>query len=271
MGKVDIYDISSGAWYTQTTTGDPTVTDNGGFPNPRMIGCVVAASAPDNSSHNIYMYGGGGSYLSGGFDEIWVLSLPMFRWTRVFTGSLPLFGNTCHMAGNKYMLSVGGYREAGGCMVFLGLFDASELQWVPNYQPSIEYYIPPKIASIVGGTSQGGAKVTSPEAGWGSNVEAVFHPQTTGGPPPSNPTSTPSPKTKSKTPAILGGVLGGLLCLGAVLALILILLRRRRQREKASHSPKPPALSTAEQGAGSTWNHPPQELDAGIFHGGARP
>ena len=274
MEKVDIYDISSGAWYTQTTTGDPTITDSSanGFPKPRMIGCVVAASALDNTSHHIYMYGGGESYLSGSLEEVWVLSLPMFRWTRVFLHNLGLFGNTCHLAGNRYMLVVGGYRESGGCTEFLAIYDVSELQWVRNYYTNSAYYVPPEIANIVGGTPQGGATVTSPEAGWGSNVEAVFHSQTTGKPSPSTLTPT-SPQPKPNIPAILGGVLGGLLGAAAVFFII-----RQSLREDASrHHREPHSLPIADPGlgspqhydGGSTWNHPVQEIEAGIFRGGA--
>ena len=84
-GKVDIYDISSGGRYTQATTGDLKTKDGdvNGFPKPRMAGCVVAASAPDNSSHRIYMYRGGGKYSGNLFDEVWVLSLPILHWRRV--------------------------------------------------------------------------------------------------------------------------------------------------------------------------------------------
>ena len=280
MKEVDIYDISSGTWYTQTTTGDSQATgsDVNGFPKPRMIGCTVAASAPDNSSHHIYMYGGGGKYFGDSFDEIWVLSLPMFRWTKVYDGPLGVFGNTCHLNGKRYMLSVGGYREAPGCLTLLWVYDASELQWVDNYYPNAAYYVPVKIASIVGGTSQGGSTVTSPEAGWGTNLEAVFHPGSTGGPPSnstsnstSNPTSTststststPSPQPKANTLAILGGVLGGFLGATAVLSALLFFLRQRRLREDTSSRPKSAGLGAdlpEHYDGESTWNPPLHEM-----------
>ena len=279
MKEVDIYDISSGTWYTQTTTGDPKTTDGdvNGFPKPRMIGCVVAASAPDNSSHHIYMYGGGGEYFGSLFDEVWVLSLPMFRWTKVYGGPFGLLGNTCHLTGERYMLAVGGYREAGGCMTLLGIYDVSELQWVNTYYPNTAYFVPAKIATIIGGTSQGGSTVTSPEAGWGTNLEAIFRSESVGGPSPSNSTSnststsnptststsTPSPQPKPKTTAILGGVLGGLLGITAALSALLFLLHRRRLREDSPRRPKSagPGVGFPEYyEGGSIWNLPPQEM-----------
>ena len=53
MDVIDIFDISSyynaslpaGTWYKQSTSGDT--------PDMRVDFCVVAASAPDGSSHNM--------------------------------------------------------------------------------------------------------------------------------------------------------------------------------------------------------------------------
>jgi len=59
MNQINIFDVStvlgtandsSDGWYTQTITGT--------VPESRVDFCLVLASAPDNSSHNIYMYGG---------------------------------------------------------------------------------------------------------------------------------------------------------------------------------------------------------------------
>ena len=63
MTQVNIFDVdyavalssegrSGSGWYTQTITGEDV-------PAPRVDFCVVVASAPDGSSFNIYMYGGG--------------------------------------------------------------------------------------------------------------------------------------------------------------------------------------------------------------------
>lgn len=45
-------ETSNNGWYTQTTTVE--------VPSSRIDFCVVSVSAPDNSSVNIYMYGGKG-------------------------------------------------------------------------------------------------------------------------------------------------------------------------------------------------------------------
>ena len=54
-----------------------------------------------------YMYGGRDA-ANNYFDEIWVLSLPSFSWTLVFSGKSPRFSHTCHLVGSRTMLTVGG-------------------------------------------------------------------------------------------------------------------------------------------------------------------
>ena len=193
MENVNIYDISSGVWYNQITTGDPKATggDVNGFPKPRMFGCVVAASAPDNSSHQIYMYGGSEKYYSDSLDEVWVLSLPMFRWTQVYGDQYGLYGHTCHLTGGRYMLAVGEYR--GICTDLMDIYDVSELEWVNTYYPDKAYSVPAKIALIIGGTSQGNATVTSPEAGWAETLKHSFASEPPASLPNPSPTHLPSP------------------------------------------------------------------------------
>lgn len=51
MSSIGIFDINStavgGTWYNQTATGDT--------PSPRIDFCMVIVSAPDKSSHNMYV------------------------------------------------------------------------------------------------------------------------------------------------------------------------------------------------------------------------
>ena len=245
-----------------------------------MLGCAVAVSAPDNSSHQIYMHSGAGKLYGESFDDVWVLSLPMFRWRKAYEASFGFFGHTCHLVGNnKYMLVLSGYREANWCEKFVYVFDLSGMKWVDTYYPNITYTVPQEISTIIGGNPRGGATVTSPEAGWGSNVEALFRTQNSSKPSPSpstlaSPSPSPSatPKPKSNTPVILGGVLGSLLGVAAVLSGILFFLRRRSPRAAASHT-KPAALQEADPDAGLSqlydgrlsW-HPAQELDSEVVH-----
>lgn len=53
MRFIDVFDVASlddgsdGVWYTQKASGD--------IPDPRVEPCLVVASAPDNSSYNMWV------------------------------------------------------------------------------------------------------------------------------------------------------------------------------------------------------------------------
>jgi hypothetical protein len=106
MDEIVVFDIASlynngnpdKAWYTQKASGD--------VPPSRTDHCIVGIAAPDNSSYNIYMYAGRGN--ADYFDDIYVLSLPSFTWTRTFLGQGTRYGHTCHVVGNRQMITVGG-------------------------------------------------------------------------------------------------------------------------------------------------------------------
>ena len=57
------------------------------------------------------MYGGRDAG-NQNFDEIWILSLPSFTWTRVWNGTSPRFAHTCHLAGSRTLFSVDGVASA---------------------------------------------------------------------------------------------------------------------------------------------------------------
>lgn len=78
MNEIDVYDIAQSSWYTQSTSG-PT-------PDIRVNPCAVAASAPDGSSTNIYMFGGQNLQPYGNqteYNDMWILTLPSFTWIQV--------------------------------------------------------------------------------------------------------------------------------------------------------------------------------------------
>ncbi|KAF7939014.1 uncharacterized protein EAE98_001350 [Botrytis deweyae] len=113
MDQINIFDINSaynggnGSWFTQQASGN--------IPPRRMDSCTVVATAPDNSSYNIYLYGGqdGGSV---SYDDVFVLSLPSFTWIKVYESvpGSPRFGHTCHLVGLKrsiHLIVIGKARE----------------------------------------------------------------------------------------------------------------------------------------------------------------
>ena len=71
LDKVDIYDIETGYWFRQQTSGAPDI------PTGRSDICTVMVPAQDGSSYNIFMIAGVETYNSVlTYEEWWVLTLP---------------------------------------------------------------------------------------------------------------------------------------------------------------------------------------------------
>jgi hypothetical protein len=154
VDEIDIFDISSvfegddnGIWYAQKASGD--------IPDGRTDFCLVAVSAKDNSSHNIYMYGGKGA--NELYDEIYVLSIPSFTWTKISEGKAPRYGHTCHLVANRQMLTVGGalsddFSTCDWEYRGVAIYDMSTLTWGSVYNASApDYAVPAKIYQVIGG------------------------------------------------------------------------------------------------------------------------
>ena len=111
------------------------------------------------------MYGGRDGRQN--FDEIWVLSLPSFTWTLVFSGQSPGFSHTCQLVGTRKMLTVGGLASVkqeqgledgniGSCdweIKSVGVFDISRLTWGSVYNAtSPPYEVPDQVVAMIGGS-----------------------------------------------------------------------------------------------------------------------
>ncbi|KAL8824250.1 MAG: hypothetical protein Q9191_005188 [Dirinaria sp. TL-2023a] len=187
MNIIDVYDIATSSWYKQATSGK--------YPILRVNPCAVAASAPDGSSTNIYMYGGQNlnPYENQTqYDDMWILTVPSFTWVKVDTSgqSVPpaRVGHTCNLY-NGQIIVIGGYNTAGlGCDTGFYVFDATNLTWVNDFKSlsggdpqsnpqnqqasqkkdpqgvagSFGYQVPGAVQSVIGGGPTGGATVTKP-------------------------------------------------------------------------------------------------------------
>ena len=101
MKDIRIFNINDGKWYVQTAVGD--------IPTSRMFFCGVMSAAPDNSSFNIYISGGLTS--DQGLDDVYILSIPSFRWVRAYSGSgPPRQGHSCEIVQGKQMAVIGGFN-----------------------------------------------------------------------------------------------------------------------------------------------------------------
>lgn len=176
LANVSIYDIGNGAWYQQTATGE--------IPPWRYMGCSVLVSAPDQSSHSIYVFGGWGNSFGGSDGNVYVLSIPSFRWIRVNEDSNRRSRHSCNLVGNHTMLVVGGVQPIGqqvlpldatGCDTSpmfaqgLGMFSLNNHTWATNYDPSegtASYQIHPSISDVIGGNENGSAAIQTPAGGF---------------------------------------------------------------------------------------------------------
>ena len=92
MQNISVYDVESQRWYQQLSSGD--------IPSWRFNGCAVAVTAPDKSSHSIYVFGGWGATSSQENDgNVYVLSTPSFTWIRVTLDQDQRSLHQCHLMG----------------------------------------------------------------------------------------------------------------------------------------------------------------------------
>jgi hypothetical protein len=152
METVSVFDVESKIWYLQNTTGDipPQLTEF----------CSVLASAADGSSHNIYIYGGydGLEYNANPSDDVYILSLPSFRWVKAYTGTNThsRSGHECIKVYPDQMLAVGGQHVdsthclEGGVIVN---FNLNTLRFEDDYDPTkwSKYKVPDLVTKWIGG------------------------------------------------------------------------------------------------------------------------
>ena len=190
MNVIDVYDIATSTWYKQSTAGS--------YPILRVNPCAVAASAPDGSSTNVYMFGGQNLLPYANqtqYSDMWILTIPSFTWIEVDTSgqSVPAgrTGHTCNIWDGQIVV-VGGYtgpQDNGlGCDSGFYVFDATKLSWVNNFNAitggdsqnntqnlqaaqvkdpsalsgSFGYQVPGAVQSVIGGQGSGGATITAP-------------------------------------------------------------------------------------------------------------
>jgi hypothetical protein len=202
-------------------------------------------SAPDNSSHHIYLYGGWNPMTKTGYDDVVILTLPSFTWTNVWPiGQSPRWGHNCHVAGKRQMITVGGnVSNSQACdweVKGVAVWELTSLTWGSVFMTNLtDYQVPQPILPFTGGSAEGGATIKQPATGWTDNgLKTVFatsrkYTDTTDNPNNNGTAPATPPKKKSYTGAIAGGVLGGLVALALFLALILFFLRRRRNKQAA--------------------------------------
>ncbi|KAF2964934.1 hypothetical protein GQX73_g8626 [Xylaria multiplex] len=259
FSDIFVYDIASNKWYQQTATGD--------LPSPRTEFCAGVSSAPDDSSFQITMHGGWDPLNLHAFNDVYVLSIPSFRWIKVSDSNNPdLLGPDqpgrnrlkCDVWNESQLIVSGGTITLGtlGLGEFVSLssvcnatyppikvLDTSTYTWRTEFDPSVEYSVPNAVTAVIGGNSSGGALLTSPSSGWDSHDLVSVFKQTvprdtynaqesagTGGTTNPVPNSTSQRNTSSGlgAGAIAGIVVGIVVVLAAILATAFFCWKRKR-------------------------------------------
>ena len=109
-----------------------------------------------------FLFGGGHSARLTNMTEIYILSLPGFRWFRSPASAIePRSLHTCHVVGNRQMLSIGGlestydyddslnnktqWEKKDNFPQGLGIFDMTELKWSDRYDATAAAYDSPEL------------------------------------------------------------------------------------------------------------------------------
>ncbi|KAH6888666.1 hypothetical protein B0T10DRAFT_59009 [Thelonectria olida] len=277
MEQIIIYDIVSGKSYTQNATGD--------VPEMRRRFCAGVTWVDDQSSYNIYLYGGlGEADGSSGFDDVYVLTLPTFTWIRMYptdsnkTGDYPHHSLSCNVINEAQMIIHGGFfpntndcdspDQWGIHNLDMGKQNNDSSIWALYDPDKTTYEVPTDVISVVGGKATGGATKTKPADGWGhqdlsvlmtrkAEVDVRTPTRVVGGESTSTGTGTGTGTPDDdgstlSTGAIVGIAVGGAAVLALVAFGIWFLLRRRsRDRRSTNVSSQQPMNQSYDY-------HPPQ-------------
>uniref|UniRef100_L2G7B2 Cell wall anchored protein n=1 Tax=Colletotrichum fructicola (strain Nara gc5) TaxID=1213859 RepID=L2G7B2_COLFN len=167
MDEIFLYDVANTKWYTQKTSGRT--------PEIRRRFCGGATWAQDQSSYNIYIFGGAGFPPdTTGYDDIYILTIPSFQWIRGpypansnVTGESPKSMMSCNVVDNSQMIVIGGSYSNdttdkcdadnvwGTHNMNLGQDNDENAIWL-RYLPRLTTYaVPTDIVTAVGGRERG--------------------------------------------------------------------------------------------------------------------
>ncbi|OBT40559.1 hypothetical protein VE00_08585 [Pseudogymnoascus sp. WSF 3629] len=243
LGSIQVYDIYTDTFYTQAATNAPT---------GRYSFCSVGASNANNSSYEIFIYGGDvGSSNSAAvatLSKVYILTLPAFHWLEVPTSASTWRNNhKCQKIGEKsisqhnqrQMLSVGGDQHPSGVdwssyvdswNSAMKIFDLTTLTWSDSYNPSAKAYTRPDMINRFYSSNSAFPST------WGdAALNSIFNKSTTVTTPKTTsiPTPTPTPEkatgSKTNVGAIAGGVVGGVVAVALVGVLLWWFCWRKRK------------------------------------------
>ncbi|KKY13684.1 putative cell wall anchored [Diplodia seriata] len=187
------------------------------------------------------------------YDDIYILSLPSFTWTRVFGGESPRWGHTCHLVGNRQMLTVGGTIDAFVYDVEtqtqttinasaltcdwetkgVAVLDMSTMKWGSVFDAyAAAYRVPDAVVGAIGGGADGGTTATAPVGGFDETVVATMFPSRRVAATPPSGDSGAADTDSGDAGTVAGAVVGGLVAVGLLLGVCLCILRKKRKARK---------------------------------------
>jgi hypothetical protein len=238
MNSFPIYDVASKQWFIQnTTTADAP---------PQLTSfCSVMASNEDNSVFNIYIYGGYDGITTGDppSDDVWVLSIPSFTWTKVYSGT-PSHGRSGHRCLSPYpdkMFVIGGmHQNQAECVEggFIQVFNLNSLDFQNEYDPDDwdDYKMPDAIST--NGNQKRQTQWTDPALAdiFATKYEKKiqhYYPFQSDGSVDNDDSGSSGGNTTDHTVAIAVGIAGALVFI--VLCIVLLLILRRRKIMRSSN------------------------------------
>ncbi|CZT06570.1 uncharacterized protein RCO7_04319 [Rhynchosporium graminicola] len=256
MSKIDIYNPSTQKWYSQSASGD--------VPSGRKTFCMTGAQGTNHSTYEIFVYGGSGleffSDANSDSRNVYILTLPAFRWIRAGALTAPRAGSSCQTVKNQ-MISYGGFDPTGTTSFErlepwafgIGIFDLHSLKWGVNYNPNAPAYVQSTAVSEfyesnsmypIWDDENLGSLFLSSKASSTSATSPTTSPTTS---PSGTTSSTSTPETlhPSKTPvaAIAGGTVGGVAALAAVIFAWWFWRSRRSGKPDAAPRDSEPVVS----------------------------
>lgn len=160
-------------------------------------------------------------------------------------GQYPRWGHTCHLVGNRQMVTVGGSLDASVYNIetttqqsnisdiecdwewaAVAILDLSDIKWSSAFNAyASPYQVPISIFSAIGGDQNGGASLTAPSGGFADTaVSAMFQARPT-----APPGGTAGTKPGNDRGIIAGAVIGSLAGLYIFIGIIFGVLRYNKR------------------------------------------
>ena len=246
LSLITLYDLDSGTWYQQSATGD--------IPSSRSAFCSVFASTAD--TFEIFIYGGSIDSTTDasnpndtGFLNVYVLSLPAFRWFKSTESTSTRRANHhCTVIGNRQMISVGSTNPSGGGLGLtadpwndgIGVFDMTALRWSDSYDATAAEYESPDVVKQYYSSNYTTPKWSNPTlaAVFGAQTSLSTEPTASAGGPSTSSRPSSSASLSVSGPnvgAIAGGVVGGVVLVAAIAIGAFCFRRRHRGKQRLAN------------------------------------